>query len=98
MVADNSTDAVAKLVTNPANMPLAFDKPSNHDGKYVNVLYIDGHAKGYAGNFKTCVDVVKFLKAQSDRSPKSRWGGPLSDKDFQWLMKKAKAFDAIGLN
>ena len=32
----------------PVNTILAYDKPNNHD-KYGNVLFVDGHVKGYAG-------------------------------------------------
>ena len=35
------------------DIPLACDKPNNHD-KYGNILFLDGHVKGYAGlNWKS---------------------------------------------
>jgi len=47
--------------SDPVNIPIAFDKPGNHDN-YVNILFLDGHVKGYAGkSFNSCLDVVKFL-------------------------------------
>jgi prepilin-type processing-associated H-X9-DG protein len=43
------------------DIPIAFDKPGNHEN-YVNILFIDGHVKGYAGkSFDSCVGVVKYL-------------------------------------
>ena len=64
-------------------IPLAFDKPGNHD-KYVNILFLDGHVKGYAGsNFNSCQDVVKFLLTKNK----------YSKKVAGLLMKKAAAAD-----
>ena len=38
----------------PADTILAYDKPNNHD-KFGNVLFVDGHVKGYAGaNWLEC--------------------------------------------
>ncbi len=45
--------------------PLAFDKPGNHE-RYMNILFLDGHVKGYPGNFNTCSDVVEFLISNGD--------------------------------
>ena len=65
------------------DIPLAFDKPGNHD-EYVNILFIDGHVKGYAGsNFNTCKDVVQFLLKQNQ----------YTQKEAKLLMKKAKEAD-----
>ena len=32
----------------PGKTPILWDKPNTHD-KYGNVLFVDGHVKGYAG-------------------------------------------------
>ena len=65
------------------NIPLAFDKPDNHD-KYVNILFIDGHVKGYTGStFNTCKDVVEFLLQRKQ----------YTKEEANLLMKKAVAAD-----
>lgn len=44
-----------------ANLPIAFDKNGNHD-KYGNILYVDGHVKGYVlRDFKKEVGKVAHL-------------------------------------
>jgi len=36
--------------SDPKTTPIAFDCPDNHpSGKWVNVLYIDGHVEGHKG-------------------------------------------------
>ena len=51
-------------------IPLAFDKPGNHNG-FCNVLFLDGHVKEFAGkNFKTCKEIIEFLIKQNDYSEK----------------------------
>ena len=65
------------------NIPLAFDKPGNHD-KYVNILFLDGHVKGYAGsNFNTCKDVVQFLLKNNQ----------YTQREAKLLMRKAASAD-----
>lgn len=66
-----------------ADMPLAFDKPSNHKDS-VNVLYLDGHVAVLKGSFKNCADVVNAIKKQSEYSA----------DDAARLDKKAAAIDA----
>jgi len=65
------------------DIPLAFDKPNNHTG-YVNVLFLDGHVKGfYVSGLKNCESVIIFLQAQKKYSPKL----------FKKLSDKAKKID-----
>ncbi len=42
--------------SNSPDTPIAYDKPNNHN-KYGNVLYADGHIKGYDG-----ADWMKYIK------------------------------------
>jgi prepilin-type processing-associated H-X9-DG protein len=43
----------------PDKTPILWDKPNNHN-KYGNVLFVDGHVKGYAGvNWMTSAGIPK---------------------------------------
>lgn len=64
----------------PSSTPLVFDKPGNHQN-YVNILFIDGHVKGYTGQFNTCEDVLNILKDKIDPAT------------FEKLLIKARKFD-----
>lgn len=66
------------------DIPLAFDKIGNHE-KYVNILFVDGHVKGYAGSFNKCSDVVEMLIS----------GSRYSQKDQKILREKAKRADLL---
>ena len=66
---------------NPA-FPLAFDKPGNHKD-YVNVLFLDGHVRGFRLAHQNCVRIVNFLNATNKYSP----------EEFNTLLKKAEKFD-----
>jgi prepilin-type processing-associated H-X9-DG protein len=46
-----------------ADVPLAFDKPNNHKN-YFNVLFLDGHVKGYPITVKNCEDVIIYLHSK----------------------------------
>ena len=65
-------------------IPLAFDKPKNHTD-YINVLFLDGHVKGYpAIGLTNCESVIIFLQARNKYSPKL----------FKKLSDKAKKIDS----
>ena len=65
----------------PAITPICFDKPGM--GRGVTVLFIDGHAEHFDGQFANRVAVIEFLKTKL-RIPNDR---------YQVLLKKAKALD-----
>jgi prepilin-type processing-associated H-X9-DG protein len=68
-----------------ADIPLAFDKPGNHD-RYCNILFLDGHVKGYAGNhFNSCRETVEYLISRNN----------YSDGVKKKLRAKAAAMDKI---
>lgn len=63
-------------------LPLAFDKPGNHKG-YINVLFLDAHAKGFNLNYSTCQQVVRFLNRRNKYKP----------EEFNMLLQKAQKID-----
>ena len=65
-----------------ANIPLAFDKPGNHNG-YVNVLFIDGHVRGFRLNYRNCEQVIHYLNRINKYKPELMYK----------LLKKAKKID-----
>jgi prepilin-type processing-associated H-X9-DG protein len=72
----------AKEGDNP-DTPLAFDKPSNHSN-YINVLFLDGHVKGYpVPGLINCENVIIFLNSEHSYPPKV----------FKKLSDKAKKID-----
>ena len=66
-----------------ADTPLAFDKPHNHSD-YFNVLYLDGHVRGYSAVTGNCEDIINFLNVQHRYSPEL----------LKKLLSKAKKIDA----
>ena len=70
--------------TGNADTPLAFDKPGNHSD-YVNVLFLDGHVKGYpVSGLNSCEKIIIFLNTEKKYPPKL----------FTKLLKKAKEIDS----
>ena len=45
-----------------ADIPIAMEKPDNHN-KFINILYLDGHVKGYnlPRKMTSCVEIIKEL-------------------------------------
>jgi len=64
------------------DFPLAFDKPGNHKG-YVNILFLDGHVKGFILNYRNCEQVIRYLNQFHKYKPE------LLNK----LIKKAQKID-----
>ena len=63
-------------------IPLAFDKPGNH-ADYVNVLYLDGHAKKYSIEAGNCEEIIIFLNKEHKYPAKL----------YKQLLEKAKEID-----
>lgn len=62
-----------------ANIPLAFDIPSNHTDHfekpsnrnyYINVLFMNGHVNNYKIKVKNCREVIEALNSIFNYSPK----------------------------
>ena len=66
---------------NPS-LPLAFDKPGNHKD-YVNILFLDGHVKGFRLAHYNCSQIVNFLNATNKYNA----------EELNTLLKKAGKFD-----
>lgn len=67
-----------------SNTPLVFDKVKNHSN-YINVLFLDGHVKGYSMvTPSSCENVIIFLNVEH-RYPA---------KLFKKLLVKAKKIDS----
>jgi prepilin-type processing-associated H-X9-DG protein len=65
------------------DVPLAFDKPGNHPD-YVNVLFIDGHVKGYSTSASgSCEEIIVFLNEEYKYPPEL----------FKKLLDEAKKTD-----
>lgn len=64
------------------DFPLAFDKPGNHKA-YVNVLFLDGHVRGFRLNYRNCEQVIRFLNRSNGYDPEK----------FSMLLKKAQKID-----
>ena len=66
------------------SIPLAFDKSGNHID-YVNVLFLDGHVKGYPTSASnSCEKIIIFLNKEHKYPPKL----------FKKLLDKAKKIDS----
>jgi len=65
-----------------STLPLAFDKPANHSG-YINVLFLDGHVRGFKLNYRTCQEVILVLNKMNKYKP----------EEFNILLQKAKKID-----
>ena len=63
-------------------IPLAFDKPGNHNG-YVNVLFLDGRVNGMVYKYATCEQLIRFLQQKNNYKPEV----------FEQLLNKAKKID-----
>ena len=69
---------------NGDNIPLAFDKPDNHND-YFNVLFLDGHVVGYPTSASgSCEEIIIFLNNEHK----------YPDKLFKQLLSKAKKIDS----
>jgi prepilin-type processing-associated H-X9-DG protein len=62
--------------------PLAFDKPGNQSD-YINVLFLDGHVKGYPAGFNSCEDTIIFLNKKCK----------YPEKLYKKLLSKAQKID-----
>ncbi|MBO4490818.1 MAG: SEL1-like repeat protein [Lentisphaeria bacterium] len=56
------------------DIPLAMDEPLNHDGKYVNILLLNGAVTGHIlpHEMTSCVEILNELFPQLSQSPRGR--------------------------
>lgn len=56
------------------DIPLAMDEPLNHDGKYVNILLLNGAVTGHIlpRKMTSCVEILNALFPQLSQSPQGR--------------------------
>jgi prepilin-type processing-associated H-X9-DG protein len=68
---------------NSADTPLVIDKIGNHK-RYVNILFIDGHAAGFRGDFTSMTQVINMLSTRYK----------YSKEELRKLQERAKEIDA----
>ena len=56
------------------DLPIAMDDPRNHKGWYFNILFKDGHVRGFSlpNEMTSCVEVLHHLFPDLDQSPEGR--------------------------
>ena len=56
------------------DLPIAMDDPRNHKGWYFNILFKDGHVRGFSlpRSMTSCVEVLHHLFPDLNQSPEGR--------------------------